>query len=42
MFEEYEMLEVSSWEEFRESGMLWLVNTILHIFGMSIVLDTQR
>lgn len=26
-----------SWEEFRESGLLWWINTILHMFGWAIV-----
>lgn len=31
-----------SWEEFRESGMLWLVNRSLHLFGLAIVLTVDR
>lgn len=30
------MLKEKSWEEFRETGMLWWINTILHVFGWTI------
>ena len=30
-------MEKRSWKEFRESGLLWWVNMILHTFGWSIV-----
>lgn len=33
------MIEEKSWKEFRESGLLWFVNTTLHIFGWSIVIE---
>lgn len=33
------MIDEKSWSEFRTSGMLWFVNTILHAFGWAIVLD---
>ena len=33
------MMDRRSWSEFREAGMLWLVNRILHIFGWAITLD---
>lgn len=26
-----------TWEDFRESGLLWFINTILHVFGWAIV-----
>lgn len=32
-------MERKSWKEFRESGLLWLINSILHLFGWAIVLD---
>jgi len=28
-----------SWEEFRESGLLWWINMVLHTFGWAIVLN---
>ena len=30
-------MEEKTWKEFRESGLLWFVNTILHLFGWAIV-----
>lgn len=33
------MIDKKSWREFRASGMLWFVNTILNAFGWAIVLD---
>lgn len=26
-----------SWDEFREAGLLWMINAILHLFGWAIV-----
>lgn len=31
-----------SWKEFRDNGMLWLVNTILHLFGYAIVYEIEN
>lgn len=33
------MIDKKDWCEFRTSGMLWFVNTILHAFGWAIVLN---
>lgn len=33
------MVDKRDWNEFRDSGMLWFVNTILHAFGWAICLD---
>ena len=35
------MIEKMNLEEFRSSGMLWLVNMILHVFGMCLVIDYE-
>ena len=35
-FEKNEMVKEITGTEFRESGALWFVNTILHAFGMAI------
>lgn len=35
------MINEKSWEEFRNSGMLWFINVILHTFGWAIVYDTS-
>ena len=31
------MINRKTWEEFRNSGLLWCINQQLHIFGWSIV-----
>lgn len=36
------MVRKISWEEFRESGMLWLINVTLHVFGMAIVYEMEN
>lgn len=33
------MIERKSWEEFRNTGLLLFVNSFLHIFGWSIILE---
>lgn len=33
------MVKEKSWDEFRKSGLLWVVNTTLHVFGWSIVME---
>ncbi len=36
------MIKKISWEEFRSTGMLWYVNRMLQIFGVSIVCDVEE
>ena len=31
-----------SWTEFREIGLLWFINTILHMFGWAIVVEVDN
>lgn len=33
------MVERKTWEEFRDSKLLWFINTILHTFGWAITID---
>lgn len=33
------MMNKKTQKEFRESGLLWFVNSILHMFGWSIVVE---
>ncbi len=33
------MVNEKTWEEFRDSGLLWWVNMILHTFGWAIVVN---
>lgn len=35
------IIERRTWEEFREAGLLWWVNRILHIFGWAICYDYE-
>jgi hypothetical protein len=36
------MVDERSWEEFRESGLMWFINTTLHMFGWALVYDTEK
>ena len=33
------MVEKKTWQEFRESGLFWWINMILHTFGWAIVIN---
>ena len=35
------MIEYKTWEEFRNTGLMWFVNTTLHMFGWALVYDTE-
>jgi ABC-type microcin C transport system permease subunit YejE len=35
------MIERREWQEFREAGLLWWTNRILHIFGWAIVCEVN-
>jgi len=35
------MVKRKTWEEFRKSGLLWWINTILHTLGWSIVVEVE-
>jgi len=34
-------MERKTWDEFRDSGLLWFVNSILHMFGWAITVDAN-
>lgn len=36
------MVTQKSWKEFRDSGMLWWINMILHTFGWAICLEAKE
>ena len=36
------MVNKKSWEEFRATGLLMFINSFLHIFGWSIVMDIEN
>jgi hypothetical protein len=38
-FEQNSYVKTISGKEFKESGMLWFVNSILHTFGMALTWD---
>jgi len=33
------MVKKKTWKEFRETGLLWWINMVLHTFGWAIVID---
>jgi hypothetical protein len=35
------MIEKKGWEEFRATGLLWFINTTLHLFGWAIAVETH-
>lgn len=35
------MVGRKTWEEFRDSKLLWFMNTILHTFGWAIVVESD-
>jgi hypothetical protein len=35
------MVTEKTWEEFRESGLLWWINMILHTFGWAVVFEFE-
>lgn len=36
------MIEKKSWEEFKNCGLLWFINTILHTFGWAICIELDE
>ena len=36
------MVRKTTWEEFRKTGLLWFVNSVLHLFGYAIVLEVEN
>lgn len=36
------MISLKTWKEFKESGMLWWINMILHTFGWAICLEVDK
>jgi hypothetical protein len=37
-----QMVFKKSWEEFRSTGLLWFINTTLHLFGWAIVVELEE
>lgn len=36
------MVTKKTWQEFRDSGLFWWINTILHTFGWAIVVEVEE
>jgi hypothetical protein len=36
------MIEKKTWKEFQDAGLLWWINTILHMFGWAIVVGFNQ
>lgn len=37
-----DMITKKSWKDFKETGLLWFINTILHTFGWAICVDVDN
>lgn len=40
-YESIKMINRKSWDEFKNSGLLWWINMILHTFGWAIVAEIE-
>jgi hypothetical protein len=38
----FDMITEKSWQEFRNTGLLWWINTLLHTFGWAIVVNVEE
>lgn len=36
---ENSIIKEKNWKEFKETGLLWMINAILHLFGWAIVYE---
>lgn len=36
------MINKKTWSEFKETGLLWFINSILHLFGWAIVIESEN
>ena len=41
-YEAVKIVEKKSWEEFRNNGLLWWINMILHTFGWAITYEFDK
>lgn len=41
IIEKIQMIDKKTWKEFRDSGMLWWINMILHTFGWAITVEIE-
>lgn len=42
MAKNFNTVTKKSWKQFKNSGLLWFINTILHVFGWAIVLEVEN
>ena len=40
--EQSDMVNRKTWDEFRQAGLLWFINSILHVFGWAIVIELEE
>ncbi len=40
--ENNKMIYKKEWQEFRKTGLLWFTNTILHLFGWTLVVEIEE
>lgn len=36
------MIDKKTWKEFKDSGLLWWINMILHTFGWAIIFQNEK
>lgn len=36
-----EMVTKKDWEEFQKTGLFWVINSVLHVFGWAIVYERE-
>jgi len=36
------MVEEKSWKAFKDSGLFWWINTLLHTFGWALVIEMDK
>lgn len=36
------MVRRKTWKDFKKTGLLWFINTILHAFGWAIVIEMEH
>lgn len=42
MTDKIQWLERKNWQEFRDTGLIWFVNRLLHLFGWVIVYEIEN
>ena len=42
MAKNFNTVTKKSWQQFQKSGLLWFINTILHVVGWAIVWEVEK